>query len=67
MGGYTRDVGSECRKLERRNVNKQWYHCRGWHMKGSLGIDIFFCFFPENTWLSFSYMVAYDLICDKDF
>ena len=25
-----------------KGTNKQWYHCRGWQMKGSLGIS-FFC------------------------
>ena len=47
--------------------NKQLYHSRGWQMKGSLGKNICFCFFPDTTWWSFSYMVVYDLMCDKDF
>ena len=28
---------------------------------------IFFCFFPDTTLWSFSYMVVHDLMCDKDF
>ena len=47
--------------------NKQWYHCRGWQMKGSLWMNIFLVFFSETTWWSIFYMVVHDLMCDKYF
>ena len=65
------DVGLHCINAYHSNIghkkyyliNKQWYHCRGGQIKGSLGIN----FFPDITLWPFSYMVVHDLICDKDF
>ena len=39
------------------NINKQWYHCRGWQMKGSLEINIFFQILLDNTFLIWLFMI----------
>ena len=46
--------------------NKQSDYCRGWQMKVSLGINIFFVFSKYYLLILF-YMVVHDLMCDKDF
>ena len=61
----TKKLESSWESLKSRKFKQARYHCRGWQMKGSLGL-IFFGFFPLYFLMILFYMVAHDLMCDKD-